>query len=170
MVPSPVGIEIAKHYRVGRKIGSGACANVYELLDRYGKPTEFAIKMAPLPKKVTKKRNSPDEMNASLIYHEQNLYQNHFGQIRGKYIPNIPSEVQLVYGDTNGKSTSRTTRIDKVLSFLTLFNNLLLTCCRIYIFRHGTNGESTGFDCSRFASKKLVFKDYLGGTHCQETC
>jgi hypothetical protein len=103
MVPSPIGIEIFKHYRVGPKIGNGACATVHELLDKNGIPTEFAIKVAPLPKKVTKKRNSPDEMNASLIYHEQNLYQNHFGKIRGIFIPMIPPQVKLVHGNNNGK-------------------------------------------------------------------
>jgi hypothetical protein len=107
MVSSPVGHEIAKHYRVGPKIGSGACATVYELLDRNGNPTEFAVKMAPLPKKVTKKKNSPEETNASLIYHEQNLYQNHFGTIRGKYIPMTPSDLRLVHGTTNGKSRAK---------------------------------------------------------------
>jgi hypothetical protein len=62
-----VSIEIRKgrnpKWRVGKLLGSGACATVHLLEEMDGSPTGFAIKVAPIPKKMTKKRNSMEEVN-----------------------------------------------------------------------------------------------------------
>jgi serine/threonine protein kinase len=73
------------------KLGSGACATVHALEEADGTPTEFAIKLAPLPKKITKKKNSQEEVNARTLYYEHVVYRNQFQDILGKYIPNLPS-------------------------------------------------------------------------------
>lgn len=95
MAPSATGVEILKgskaKWRVGRKLGSGACAAVHTLEEADGTPTEFAIKLAPLPKKITKKKNSVDEVNARTLYYEHVVYRNQFQDILGIYVPNLPS-------------------------------------------------------------------------------
>jgi hypothetical protein len=110
---SPVGMQIGRGHNkfiVGEKIGSGACATVYELKDKNDQPTKFAVKITPLPKKVTKKQNSPEETNARLLFYEQLVYNNHFGSLQGKVIPSLPGSNKAdppVYGEINGKRKKR---------------------------------------------------------------
>ena len=90
-------IEIAKdprkppQWKVGKLIGRGACAEVYELNTIEGTPTEYAIKLAPVPTKTTKKGNSPDEVNDRLLDFERLLYQAQLPDLQGVNIPNLPS-------------------------------------------------------------------------------
>ena len=90
----PVGIKLKKSknpkWKVGKKIGAGACASVHELLELDGTATDFAIKLAPLPTKTTRKQNSPAEVNARLLYFEQLMYNNQFPDMCGKTIPKLP--------------------------------------------------------------------------------
>jgi hypothetical protein len=112
MAPSPVGIEISKgkrKWKIGKMLGSGACATVCALksMDSDGRSneTDFAVKVAPLPKKKTKKGNSPDEMNAKLLYYEQLVYTTQFRQLQGSQIPSVPSASSKdppLYGDEKG--------------------------------------------------------------------
>jgi hypothetical protein len=107
MGPTPVGIEIRRgnaKYRVGQQIGKGACAAVYTLNDAEdNKATEFAVKIASLPTKTTKKGNSPEERNAALLHYEQLVYQTQFVGLQGRFIPSVPSKGPPVTVDTNGK-------------------------------------------------------------------
>jgi pSer/pThr/pTyr-binding forkhead associated (FHA) protein len=95
MASSALGIEIRKgsnpKWRVGKKVGSGACATVHALEEIDGTATEFAIKLAPIPVKTTKKKNSEAEINATRIYYEHVVYRNQFQDILGEYLPNLPS-------------------------------------------------------------------------------
>lgn len=111
MAPSPVGIEISKGkrtWKVGKKLGSGACATVCALksIDNGSSiETDFAVKMAPLAKKKTKKGNSPAELNAKLLYYEQLVYSTQFRPLQGNFIPTTPSASSKdppIYGDENG--------------------------------------------------------------------
>lgn len=112
MAPSPEGTEIVRNKRakfvVGKKLGSGACATVHELKDSNGVPTKYAIKIAPLPQKKSKKGKTEEEMNAQLIFYEQLIYQNQLAQLCGTYIPSLPNslikEEPPVYGEENGTS------------------------------------------------------------------
>lgn len=112
MAPSPVGIEIHNGrniWKVGRILGKGACATVCSLnrIDSSGSnETEFAVKLAPLPKKKTKKGNSVEETNVKLLYYEKLVYTTQFQSLQGRFIPYVPqssSKVPPVYGDVNGK-------------------------------------------------------------------
>ena len=112
MAPSPVGIEISKgkrKWKIGKILGSGACATVcsMKVLDNgRGEDTSFAVKLAPLPKKTTRKGNSPAEINAKLLYYEQLVYTTQFRSLQGEFIPRVPnsssSKDPPVYGEENG--------------------------------------------------------------------
>lgn len=112
MSPSPTGIEISKgkrKWKVGKKLGSGACATVCALkaIDNGSyNETDYAVKMAPLAKKKTKKGTSPDEMNEKLLYYEQLVYNTQFRSLQGNFIPSTPnassSKDPPIYGDENG--------------------------------------------------------------------
>jgi hypothetical protein len=94
MAPSPVGSQILKgkqpRWKVGEQLGSGACSTVHLLEDIDGSPTDFAIKMAPVPKKKTKKGNSKEEINETLLYFENMVYHNQVQDIQGTIIPKLP--------------------------------------------------------------------------------
>jgi serine/threonine protein kinase len=91
---SPIGIELYKgqtaKWRIGRNLGSGACATVHSLEEIDGQSTEWAIKLAPLPTKTTKKGTSTEEVNARLIHHESVMYQNQFQDLQGTFLPRLP--------------------------------------------------------------------------------
>jgi hypothetical protein len=103
----PVGIEIRQgsaKFKVGRQIGNGACATVYQLNDASGAATEYAVKCAPIPTKTTKKGNSAPEKNANLLNYEKLVYQTQFIGLQGKYIPFVPkSKGPPVFVDESGK-------------------------------------------------------------------
>ena len=112
MAPSPVGIEISKgkaKWKVGKVLGSGACATVCSLTkadNGSSNDKKFAVKMAPLPMKKTRKGNSPEEMNVKLLYYEQLVYTTQFQSLQGGFIPSVPnssSKDPPVYGDESGK-------------------------------------------------------------------
>jgi len=99
-------------------LGRGACATVcaLESIDNINEKnndnrkktceTDFAIKLAPLPVKSTKKGNSPDETNAKLLYYEQMIYSTQFRSLQGSLIPKVPnfaaSKDPPLYGDESG--------------------------------------------------------------------
>eukprot|EP00934_Nitzschia_sp_Nitz4_P003652 Nitzschia sp. Nitz4//scaffold75_size92586//87654//89943//NITZ4_004872-RA/size92586-augustus-gene-0.84-mRNA-1//1//CDS//3329557756//3642//frame0 len=104
---SPTGIEILKgkkqQWRIGAKIGDGACAAVYELEAMDGSNTGYAAKVAPLAVKGTSKKNSPVEVNDRLLNHEAVTYQNQFPDIQGKFIPHLPpGSGPPAHGTANG--------------------------------------------------------------------
>ena len=95
MAPSSAaGVVILKgnkpKWRVGKKLGSGACATVYSLEGTDRTSTEWAIKLSPLPTKITKKKNSEIEVNATKLYYEHVVYRNQFQDILGEYVPKLP--------------------------------------------------------------------------------
>ena len=97
MATSPRGITIGnavnrkRTWKVGKELGSGACATVCALLNDDGSSTEFAIKLAPVPQKKTKKGNTPEEKNADLLHYEQLIYQTQFQGLQGTVIPSLPN-------------------------------------------------------------------------------
>ena len=104
----PVGIELLKgktpKWRVGKELGSGACATVHLLEEIDGTATEWAIKLAPIPKKKTKKGNSTEEVNDRILYHESVMYQNQFQDLQGIYVPKLPPfNGPPTSGETEGK-------------------------------------------------------------------
>ena len=123
-MPPPEGIQIYKgqtaKWRVGKKLGSGACAAVHSLeeIDGPSTATEWAIKLAPLPTKTTKKGSSPAEVNARLIHHESVMYQNQFQDLRGIFLPRLPPyQGPQPSGEANGRCR-KTVWILKTRNFL----------------------------------------------------
>lgn len=113
MAPSttgPVGIELYKgskaKWRVGRELGSGACATVHGLEEIDGTTTEYAIKLTALPSKATKKGKSKEEIQASALYFENLIYTNHVQDIQGTFVPKLPpyGKGPPTYGDEEGAS------------------------------------------------------------------
>ena len=99
---SPEGLHIGKAtkpWKIGKKLGSGACGAVHELLPPPGTKSPcpaYAIKLVPLPKakaassKGKKRKKTAEERNADLILHEYNTLQNVGNYVRGKMVPEIP--------------------------------------------------------------------------------
>lgn len=114
MAQSPVGIEISKgkrKWKIGKVLGSGACATVCALKYMNSgicEETDYAVKLAPLAKKKTRKGNSPEEMNEKLLYYEQLVYTTQFRSLQGVFIPSAPSASSKdppIYGDEKGKQS-----------------------------------------------------------------
>lgn len=82
MPPSLSGIELKKKWKLGRLIGSGGCAEVYEVVDlRSSGGEELVAKVAPLPaglppamKKGKKRKKTDQEKHADMLYYEYTLY------------------------------------------------------------------------------------------------
>lgn len=103
MAPSPVGIEIGSKWKVGKKLGTGACATVCALNKVGGGTTEFAVKLAPLPKRKTKNGKSLEEKNVSILNYEQMIYQTQFQSLQGTIIPSLPDRNPPISGESNGR-------------------------------------------------------------------
>lgn len=122
MAPSARGVEIQKGskltWKIGQKLGSGACASVHSLETIDGKPTEYAVKVVPVPTKKTKKQNSEPEVNARLIYFEHLVYSNMIPDIRGIYVPKIPISAKdpPSHGEAGGYKFMTIERMDCEIS------------------------------------------------------
>lgn len=113
---SPVGLVVAggsskqsSTWKVGKKVGSGACASVHLLQLENGKSSsksssdcQWVVKIAPLPVKTTKKKNSLPERHANMIYKEQQLYCNTFTESQGDTLPRLPTSGMPSYGKVGG--------------------------------------------------------------------
>ena len=136
---SPEGIVIHRHWRIGKKIGNGACGSVHELVhekDRKetktekrntdGVPLIHAIKLAQLPdpNSKTKSKESVRRKNhADILHYEALVYQNHLVDLRGTLIPELP--LRPVTGDAEGTSVaSNNNRVSSMAVTLTLTYNL----------------------------------------------
>eukprot|EP00644_Phytophthora_capsici_P001619 jgi/Phyca11/557439/estExt2_Genewise1Plus.C_PHYCAscaffold_1120053 len=96
-----------KTWRVGKKLGSGACSDVYavESVSSLGSDAgrEFVMKLSPLPQipasklKNKKRKKTPAERNADALYAEHLLYKNHLRDQPG--IPYVPLGA---YGEDKG--------------------------------------------------------------------
>eukprot|EP00536_Pseudo-nitzschia_multiseries_P005504 jgi/Psemu1/12707/gm1.12707_g len=136
---SPVGLEIVKgkrRWKVGSVLGRGACATVCSLEKVRSSSSQsqsqsqqqqsllpafrFAIKLAPLPTKTTKKGNSRDETNAKLLYYEQMIYTTQFRSLQGSILPRVPNfsapSDPPLYGDANGFRYFVMERMDTTIS------------------------------------------------------
>ncbi len=96
---SPEGILIGpsnRQWRVGKRLGSGACGYVHELVKAHGGSTgsdlDYVVKLAPLPppSKSKKRKKSAIERNADLLFYEFTLYRNVFNDLRGNMVPDLP--------------------------------------------------------------------------------
>lgn len=128
---SPEGIVINRHWRIGKRIGDGACGSVHELVQEKNKglnegkgpgktfgvpPVIHAIKLAPLPdlnSKPKSKENVRRKTHADILHYEGLVYQNHLVDLRGTLIPELP--LRPVTGDAEG-------------AFLVAYCLLLLAC------------------------------------------
>ncbi|KAI2508566.1 hypothetical protein MHU86_5858 [Fragilaria crotonensis] len=115
---SPEGIVINRHWRIGKRIGDGACGSVHELVQEKNKglnegkgpgktfgvpPVIHAIKLAPLPdlnSKPKSKENVRRKTHADILHYEGLVYQNHLVDLRGTLIPELP--LRPVTGDAEG--------------------------------------------------------------------
>lgn len=86
------------------KIGSGACADVYEIDD------EFVIKVAAIPKNSKTKKGKEQMRLANSLYAEYMIYQKLY---RVKGIPTIPARA---YGEANGLRYLVIQRLDRTLA------------------------------------------------------
>ena len=98
---SPEGQLIGKPtkpWTAGKKLGSGACGSVHELVPPSGaakSPYQWAIKIAPLAKLTNKqasnkkRKKTAEERNADLILHEYTTLQNAGSDMRGSMVPEI---------------------------------------------------------------------------------
>jgi hypothetical protein len=134
MAPSPVGIELLKgskpKWRVGKELGSGACATVHLLEEIDGTPTELAIKLTPIPTKKTKKQNSIEEVNSSRLYFEHVVYHNQFQDVQGTFIPKLaPYKGPQPHGEAGGKQAARkeVLRGQRLSDFLTVPSTCFLS-------------------------------------------
>lgn len=111
---SPEGLQIGKAtkpYTIGKKLGSGACGSVHELIPPPGSKhsTTWAIKLAILPapkakpKGAGKRKKTAQERNADLISHEFTILQNAGNDVRGRLVPEIPYKGPPAYGQTEGE-------------------------------------------------------------------
>ncbi|ETI31029.1 hypothetical protein, variant 2 [Phytophthora nicotianae P1569] len=96
-----------KTWRLGKKLGSGACSDVYavESVNPLGSDAgrDFVMKLSPLPQlpaaklKNKKRKKTPAERNADALYAEHLLYKNH---LRDQ--PGIPYVPMGGYGEDKG--------------------------------------------------------------------
>lgn len=96
-----------KSWRLGKKLGSGACSDVYavEPMSPLSRDAgrEFVMKLSPLPQlpaaklKNKKRKKTPAERNADALYAEHLLYKNH---LRDQ--PGIPYVPMGAYGEDKG--------------------------------------------------------------------
>ncbi|OWZ24142.1 Casein kinase I [Phytophthora megakarya] len=96
-----------KTWRLGKKLGSGACSDVYavESVNPLGSDEgrQFVLKLSPLPQlpaaklKNKKRKKTPAERNADALYAEHLLYKNH---LRDQ--PGIPYVPMGAYGEDKG--------------------------------------------------------------------
>ena len=94
------GQTLRGRWRVGPKLGEGACASVYEVEDlRKGSAMKLVVKCSPLPVGGKKSANYKAMLNAyNTLYYEYTLYNGHLAQF--KYRPSHP-EVDF-YGEDKG--------------------------------------------------------------------
>ena len=111
----PEGLHIgssSKPWIIGRKLGSGACGSVHELIPPANSKSSqsYAVKIAALPKNKagtnrTKRKKTAEERNADLIGHEYQTLQNLGPSVRGKFVPDIPfMGSPPAYGDLDGET------------------------------------------------------------------
>lgn len=109
----------AKAWRVGRELGRGACGSVHEIArdasasSSSGK-SGFVVKIAALPPAASataarskKRKKTPQERNADLLYQENVYYRNVLNDLRGTVVPEVPHPGEggpPGYGDIDGKS------------------------------------------------------------------
>ena len=95
---SPEGLIIAggndtnrkAQWKIGKRVGEGACASVHLLDNMDGSSSGFVVKIVPVPTKTTKQGKSPEETNARLLNHEALMYQNQLPEYQGYIIPKMP--------------------------------------------------------------------------------
>jgi len=91
-------------WKLGRRLGEGACAQVYEAVDVTGaqSDTQWVIKVAALGSgKVVskgKRKVDPQKKNADTLYWEHMIYKTYLQGMPG--IPLLPD--QVAFGDDQG--------------------------------------------------------------------
>jgi hypothetical protein len=110
MASSPEGLIVNRKWRIGSKLGDGACGSVHVLIcENDHTKDDLAIKLAPLPStttKTTKKQQALLKRHADILHYEGLVYQNHLVQLRGNLIPELP--LRPATGDVEGKLHAET--------------------------------------------------------------
>ncbi len=109
---SPAGLMIGnpkKPWKIGRLLGKGACGSVHELEPPPGSTftsSSYVVKVAVIPPTTgkTKKKKTPAERNAELIWWEHNIMISRLPELLGNYIPELPfgSNIPPSYGEVEG--------------------------------------------------------------------
>lgn len=111
-------------WKIGTKIGSGACGSVHHLVKCSSSSTsssssKWVVKLAIIPPAPPassssssssgtapkrKKKKNLMELNADLLYHENTLYRNVLNDLRGTMVPDVPmgSGCPIGFGDIEG--------------------------------------------------------------------
>jgi len=124
---NPTGLLIgppSRPWRVGQELGRGACGSVHEIARDGGAAAasagssqsngRFVVKIAPLPvtataanKTARKRKKTPQERNADLLYQENVYYRNVLNDLRGTVVPEVPHPGEggpPGYGDVDGEA------------------------------------------------------------------
>jgi hypothetical protein len=159
---SPEGIIIHRHWRIGKKIGDGACGSVHELVNEKDKNEAnkgkgktgggpliiHAIKLAPLPDpnaKAKSKESVLRKTHADILHYEALVYQNHLVDLRGTLIPELP--LRPVTGDVEGKFVASTrmelgTALCSSFEYVKSYKCLTDLNTRLPFPYHGENGST----------------------------
>lgn len=88
-LPSLTGKVLKGTWRLGELVGTGACADVYEVTgvsDGVGTQAgKFVAKIAPLPADSppqSKKKHNEEKRNANMLFYERTLYQGYLRPLR----------------------------------------------------------------------------------------
>jgi len=127
-------------WKIGTKIGSGACGSVHHLVKCSSSSTsssssKWVVKLAIIPPAPPassssssssgtapkrKKKKNLMELNADLLYHENTLYRNVLNDLRGTMVPDVPmgSGCPIGFGDIEGYRFIVMERMEAPLSSL----------------------------------------------------
>jgi hypothetical protein len=94
----PVGLALSKHHVIGRLLGKGAFGSVHAVeggRDENGQDiNRWAVKLTPVPVKITKKQNTEIEIAYGRLWSENLMYDVQCRNILGTIVPTVPSQFQ----------------------------------------------------------------------------
>lgn len=124
MVDLSNGVVLDGRWRVGRKIGEGACAKVYEVTAVLGDTGDYNLvaKVIPLSKGSKSAKDKEQKRLCDTLYHEYNIYVNNLYQF-----PYAARRPMKFYGESEGHRYLVMEKLDYDLSFLAKQGNLTVS-------------------------------------------
>lgn len=124
MVDLSNGVVLDGRWRVGRKIGEGACAKVYEVTAVSGDTGDYNLvaKVIPLSKGSKSAKDKEQKRLCDTLYHEYNIYVNNLYQF-----PYAARRPMKFYGESEGHRYLVMEKLDYDLSFLAKQGNLTVS-------------------------------------------